>query len=610
MTLLLPTETLVVLENSLDPLGLSYVYERPARIVTAERPGELAAAFEAIEAGLDDGLFAAGWIAYEAGYVLESKLGDIASTISDERLLWFGLFEERKVLTRGGINSFFAERDDGASFEIQVDEPALDLPAYFESIARIKSYLAAGDVYQVNFTFPLGLKMEGGLFAAHRALREAQPVEYSALIVAPDHCVASYSPELFVAKNGSELTAKPMKGTAPRGRWLAEDRAIAEALAEDEKSKAENLMIVDLLRNDLSRVAQPGSVSVSRLYEVETYRSVQQMTSTVEARVLPGQRLCDLFASLFPCGSVTGAPKIRAMEIIDELESTPRGLYTGAIGHITPQRDFSFSVPIRTAIMDREGHGVLGTGSGIVADSTPQGEFDESLLKAAFFRDPQPSPDLIETLLWRPEKGYWLHDMHLDRLTESAAYFHYPCAADKIGAALSDFADELRDDSDRETSWRVRLLLAPSGAMSLTAGPIAADILTGDPKTIVFCDTAVESKDPYLFHKTTRRQFYDDAFANEAVGQNHVDIVFFNERGELTEGSRTNIFVEIGRQIFTPPIACGLLPGTLRRSLLEDSQSRVEERVLNQNDLNSADRIFVGNSILGLQPVTIAERLG
>lgn len=608
MTLLLPTETLVVLENSLDPLGLSYVYEQPERIVTAESPRELTPAFEAIEAGLDDGLFAAGWIAYEAGYVLEPKLERLAEAMDGQRLLWFGLFAKRKVLTRGGLESFFAERDDNSPFEIQVGEPALDRPAYFEAIARIKNYLAAGDVYQVNFTFPLGVNIDGGLFAAHRALRAAQPVEYGALIAAPDHCVASYSPELFIAKHGPALMAKPMKGTAPRGRWLAEDRHIAEELARDEKSKAENLMIVDLLRNDLSKVARPGSVSVSRLYEVETYRSVQQMTSTVEALVAPEQSLFDLFASLFPCGSVTGAPKIRAMEIINELESTPRGIYTGAIGHITPQRDFSFSVPIRTVIMDRDGHGVLGTGSGIVADSTPQAEFDESLLKAAFLHDPQPSPALIETILWRPSEGYWLLDLHLDRLAESAAYFRYPCVPDDIREALGDFAEALIDDADQGQAWRVRLLLAATGATSFTASPVGEADSGGIVATVILSDTCVDSTDPYLFHKTTRRQFYDEAFAREAAPRDHLDTIFFNERGEVTEGSRSNVFVEIGSKIYTPPIACGLLPGTLRRSLLEDSQSRVEERVLSRNDLKLADRIFVGNSIHGLRTVEIAEQ--
>lgn len=590
-------------------MGLSYVYERPERIVTASCPNEIAPAFEAIEAGLDEGLFAAGWVAYEAGYALEPKLETIAAARSNDQLLWFGLFANRKVLTRGGIDAFFAGLDDGTPFEVQIEEPSLDRGAYFDSISRIKSYLAAGDVYQVNFTFPINLKIDGGLIAAHRALRASQPVEFGALIAAPDHCIASYSPEMFIAKHGSMLTAKPMKGTAPRGRWLAEDRRIAEELAEDEKSRAENLMIVDLLRNDLSRIAQPGSVDVSRLYEVETYRTVQQMTSTIEAMALPGQKLFDFFSSLFPCGSVTGAPKIRAMEIIDELESAPRGVYTGAIGHITPQRDFSFSVPIRTIVMDRDGRGVLGTGSGIVADSTPQAEFDESLLKAAFLDDPQPSPELIETILWRPTEGYWLLDMHLDRLVESATYFRYPCTLEEVGDALIDFASELESDSDVESAWRVRLLLAATGAMSITASPIGVGPAPSGLETIVLHDVPVDSQDPHLFHKTTRRQFYDQVFASEAESRNHIDVVFFNERGELTEGSRTNIFVEIGKEIYTPPIACGLLPGTLRRSLLEDSQSRVVERVLSRNDLELADRIFVGNSIHGLRPVKIAEQL-
>lgn len=605
MTLQLPSETIVVLENSLDPLGLSYVYERPERIVTAENPDELAPAFEAVEAGLDEGLFAAGWIAYEAGYVLEPGLKKIADARAGQRLAWFGLFSSRKVVARGGLDSFMARHESGAPFKIDVAAPGIGRSDYFEAVDQIKNYLSSGDVYQVNFTFPLDVRIDGSLFAAHAALRLAQPVEYSALIVAPDHCVASYSPELFMAKRGPALTVKPMKGTAPRGRWLAEDQSIADDLANDEKSRAENLMIVDLLRNDLSKVALPGSVAVTRLYDVETYRTVQQMTSTVEARVSGEHSLFELFASLFPCGSVTGAPKIRAMEIIDELEAAPRGIYTGAIGHITPQRDFCFSVPIRTLTLDREGRGLLGTGSGIVADSTAQAEFDESLLKAAFLRDPQPSPELIETMLWRPDDGIWLLDMHLDRLADSAAYFRHACSQDELRSDLDAFTRDL----NKEQPWRIRLLLSSSGATSFTASPVAEEPNSGKIETVAISNVRVNSMDPYLFHKTTRRQVYDEAYASQAVPQGHLDIVFLNERGEITEGSRTNIFAAFGTKMYTPPLSCGLLPGTLRRSLLEDSRKHVVERILSREDLLSADRIFVGNSIHGLTEVEIAEQL-
>lgn len=607
MTFLIPSETFVLLENSKDPLGRSFLYEKPEQIVRADNPDQVAAAFAAIEEGLGQGMYAAGWVSYETGYVLEPRLRALFPADLKGPLLWFGLFARRKVLRGSELNAFWAERAGSlagqGAFEINMGEPALDKQSYLAAFARIQDYLAAGDVYQVNYTFPIPVTISGDVLAAHGALRAAQPVEYGACIVAPDHCVASYSPELFVKKRGGALTAKPMKGTARRGRTLEEDRRAGQALAGDEKSRAENLMIVDLLRNDLSRLSEPGSVNVESLYDVETYPTVLQMTSTIGATAYEGLKLADVFACLFPCGSVTGAPKIRAMEIIRELEDRPRGLYTGAIGHIEPGGDFCFNVPIRTLVFDAAGKGTFATGSGIVADSEPEAEFAECQLKAGFLDSASPSPELIETMRWQFGDGYWLLDRHLSRLADSADYFGYPCNEGEVRASLEDFAASL----DGESMWRVRLLLAASGAVSITARRLPEAAAGESVQTFAISDIRTDSSDPYLFHKTTRRRLYDEAFAEKAVPFGHKDVVFLNERGEITEGSRSNIFVQLEGTIYTPPVTCGVLPGTFRQHLIEDSPGNVGERRLTLGDLRDAEKIFLGNSVTGMVEVQIVE---
>lgn len=617
MTFAQHSDISVLLENSKDPLGRSFLYEGPERLVRADGPDDVGAAFEAIEEGLAQGLYAAGWVAYEVGYLLEPRLRALFPAEGAGPLVWFGLFARRKVLRGAELEAFWEARAGQGTFEIDVGEPAVDKADYLSMLARIQDYLAAGDVYQVNYTFPIPVSLSGDIFAAYKALRAAQPVEYGACIVAPDHYVASYSPELFVKKQGGTLTAKPMKGTARRGRYVQEDRVSAQDLASDEKSRAENLMIVDLLRNDLSRLAEPGSVEVESLYDVETYPTVLQMTSTIAAKARDGLTLSDLFKGLFPCGSVTGAPKIRAMEIIRELEDRPRGLYTGAIGHIEPGGDFCFNVPIRTLVLDETGRGVFATGSGIVADSRPEAEFEECMLKARFLESASSPPELIETILWRRPGsesggGYWLLEHHLSRLSGSASYFGYPCEEKEIRAALEDFAASLVP----QISWRVRILLAPSGAFSITASPIAMPKPGSKTdsrsavQTFVISHCRTESSNPYLFHKTTHRRFYDDAYAAQAAPYGHIDVVFLNERGEITEGSRSNIFARIGEKICTPPIDCGVLAGTFRASLLEDSAQNVCERILTLDDLKTAEQLFLGNSITGLIEVRFSEIVG
>jgi para-aminobenzoate synthetase/4-amino-4-deoxychorismate lyase len=389
------------------------------------------------------------------------------------------------------------------------------------------------------------------------------------------------------------MSTRPMKGTAPRGRTPREDARLKTWLAMDEKQRAENLMIVDLLRNDLGRVAKIGSVEVTDLFTVETYRSVHQMTSGISAELRSDMGLKDMLHALFPCGSVTGAPKVRAMEIIREIEAGPRGVYTGAIGHIAPSGDAQFNVAIRTVVL-QAGQGEMGIGGGIVADSKAESEFEECLLKAHFLTKVDTPFELIETLRFEPGKGFHLLERHLARLQSSSAHFGYPFTRDAVMAALD--AEAARIDAEVAL---VRLLLAEDGAITVTSTPI--DLPTRDTVwRFVISDRRLDEKDPLFYHKTTRRQFYDREMERQKALTGCDEVVFVNKKGELTEGTRTTLFIEIDGRLFTPALTCGLLPGTLREELLDLPRAAASEAVLTPQDLLAGDRIYLGNSVRGL----------
>ncbi len=602
MTMLTPNDPFVLLENSRDPRAASLLFEKPERIVRCDDPAGIADALADIQRGLDEGLHAAGWLSYEVGLALEPRLARLMPAARREPLVWFGLFRRRGRLDRYDLENFWRERTQGSAFTLSALRPATSRDAYLEAFALVQDYLAAGDVYQINLTFDAAADFSGDPLKLHAALRQAQPVAHGAFIAAGDWCVSSHSPELFLERRGNRLTVKPMKGTAARGRSFAEDEAAARALRDDEKSRAENLMIVDLERNDLSRLALPGSVEVENLFEVEAYPTVLQMVSTVRAEVADDVRTLDVLKSIFPCGSVTGAPKIRAMEIIAQLERRPRGVYTGAIGYIAPDGDAAFSVPIRTLVV-ADGMARMGIGSGVVADSDGPSEWDESLLKAAFLARTADRPSLIETLLWERAGGYWLLEQHLERLRESAAYFVYPFAEAALREALAFAAESFTPETDR----RVRLLLSPSGEVSVTAAPLDVEAgraaLRADPPTVAWAATPISSADPFLAHKTTRRAVYDRALA-AATAAGHWDLLFRNERGEVTEGARSTLFIEKDGRWITPPVSSGVLPGVFRRHFM--TETHVEVRPLTEADLAAADRICVANALWGMVDVRLA----
>jgi para-aminobenzoate synthetase/4-amino-4-deoxychorismate lyase len=575
-----------LLDDSLTPGGTCALYEDPVEIVCCDAPEDAEAALDRIAGAGARGLHAAGFLSYELGYLLEPRLAPLLPPERHRPLIWMGLFAARRDLDAAAAAEFIAARAPGgdrAGEQIDNLRPGFDREAYLARARKVKDYIAAGDVYQINLTFKMLFEFAGDPLALYGELRRRQRVAHGAFIRATDFDVLSLSPELFLSVAGGRALAKPMKGTAARGATPQKDAA-----------RAENLMIVDLLRNDLSRVAEIGSVAVPELFAVESYPTLHQMTSSVTARLRPDVDAGELIRSLFPCGSITGAPKVRAMEIIHELEPAPRGVYTGAIGAIEPGGELAFNVAIRTLVVDRDGRGEMGIGSGIVYDSDLDAEYEETLLKARFLSTPAPDFQLIETLRWSSGEGYVLIEEHLARLAASAARFAFPCARDKVLAALDEAVTAAGGNA-----LRLRLLLDRDGGIEATAAPLPPQ----DPDAVwryAISECRTDPADPLLYHKTTRRTLYDGERARLAAETGCDEVVFLNTRGEVTEGAISTVFVEHGGRLATPPLACGLLPGTLRQSLLGDSKIEIEERILRLEDLTTAEAVYLGNSVRGL----------
>lgn len=578
----------------------------PARLLTnlvqavrVGTPDALEPALETVRAALRAGLHVGGWLSYEAGLLFEPRLAPLYRAPEGEPLAWFGLFRNCRLISPAEAEQFWrSQRPAPPSAALR---PRVTEAEHARACARVKDYIEAGDVYQINLTFPADVSFEGSPLGLYRRLREAQRPPHAAVLWTGERWLLSLSPELFFRLERGRLTARPMKGTAPRVPEAAADRAVAGALAACEKNRAENLMIVDLLRNDLSRVARTGSVRVPSLFSVETYPTLHQMTSTIEAQLAGGLDAIDVIRRLFPCGSITGAPRIRAMEIIRELEPFPRGVYTGCIGWIAPGTpeapgDACFNVAIRTLVVDGPGRARLGLGSGIVADSAPAAEWQECLLKGRFLAADQPPFDLIETLGWHPGTGYARLERHLARLEQSARFWGFACRPDAWRQALREAAGHFT------RPMRVRLLASRLGACAVQSAPLPA--APSGPVKVVLADMAIDLGDPFRQHKTTHRARLDAARARLARQTGCFDVLFLNTRGELTEGSFTNIFLERDGVLLTPPLACGLLPGVLRAELLDEGRAR--EAVLCPDDLKSG-RLFVGNSLRGLMPAELIE---
>ncbi|HEX6070728.1 MAG TPA: aminodeoxychorismate synthase component I [Longimicrobiaceae bacterium] len=575
--------------DAFDGTGVGWELAGLVDVCEARRIEEVEPALRAVEAAVAEGRHAAGYVAYEAAPGLDGSLTTHAPR-SDLPLVWFGIFAERRPVHPPPPP---AEAARGITAPWH---PALDPAEHAARVSAIREWIAAGDTYQVNLTFPLRADAPATDAELYAALGSAQRAAYCALLRLPRVSVVSASPELFFRWTGRELELRPMKGTRPRGRWLEEDRERAAELAGSAKDRAENLMIVDLLRNDAGRVAEFGSVEVARLVEVESYPTVLQLTSSIRARTREGTTLADLFRALFPCGSVTGAPKVRTMQIIRALEDAPRGVYAGAVGLVSPG-EAVFNVPIRTLLLDREsGRMEMGVGSGITWDSDAAAEYAECLQKAAFTRHRPPTFSLLETMAYHPAEGVRYREEHLGRMAASAAYFGYPMDAAGVERALDEAL------LGAEGARRVRLLLDAGGAIRVETAPL------GETPRVLRARLAarpVDSADPLLQHKTSWRAPYEERLA-EVPGYDEVLLV--NERGELTEFANGNLVVRLGGVDWTPPRDCGLLPGVLRQVLLRTGE--VRERVLRAEDLQNAEEVYRINSVRGWTRVVFPEAEG
>jgi para-aminobenzoate synthetase/4-amino-4-deoxychorismate lyase len=565
------------------PGGRRLLYRDPAEIVTASEPSEVRPALDRMRGLAAAGHHLAGYMTYEAGFALDERLATLAG--AGKPLLWFGAFPPPAEIAAD------APWPNPAGACTGLPEPLVAPADYAVAVAEVQRLIAAGDIYQANLSFRARLPVAGHPMALYARLRTAAGAGWGALVADGARWLLSFSPELFFTLDEGRLVARPMKGTSRRGADAAEDERLAAALAADPKQRAENLMIVDLLRNDLARVARPGSVCVPELFAVERYPTVIQMVSQIEAELAPGRDAVDVLTALFPCGSITGAPKLRAMEVIAAVERSPRRVYTGAIGAVAPDGRAAFNVAIRT-IEWEEGadEAWLGLGSAIVADSTADAEWAECLQKGAFVSAGLPHFDLVETLRFDPEEGLPDLERHLARLKASAL---------ALGFTIDRHA--LRNDLHaatfrRTVESRVRLRLARDGAAAIEV--TAMPPRPAGQVSVAIRPLPVDPADMRLRHKTSDRAFYDEP----RVAAGRFEVVFAGPDGAITEGSFTNVFVpETDGRLRTPPLALGLLPGVLRDRLIEEG--RAFEGEVREPDL--AQQFFVGNALRGLIPARL-----
>jgi para-aminobenzoate synthetase/4-amino-4-deoxychorismate lyase len=550
---------------------------RPVEILAADRLEQVVPTLARVERRVrETGVYAAGFVSYEAAPAFDPALAVHSDAAFP--LVWFGLYAQAEE------TALPPPRDPTAADALSWTA-SVSPERYRTALDRIKHYIRAGHTYQVNFTFRLTAPFAGDPWKLFLRMNSAQTGSYGAFVNTGDWVVCCASPELFFLRAGNQLTCRPMKGTAARGLTAADDRRRRDWLQTSAKNRAENVMIVDMVRNDLGRIARNGTVRTRDLFTVEPYPTVWQMTATVTAESQAG--LVEIFRALFPPASITGAPKPRTMQLIAELEDSPRKLYTGTIGLVTPDGDAQFNVAIRTALLEPARARIeYGVGGGIVWDSCADDEFAECQTKAAILTRQQPAFRLLESLLWTPAEGCFLLDAHRQRLLASAEYFSFRADAEAIRAQLLAFAASLPP-----RPHKIRALLARDGGFTCEAAPIEMD----EPAQVLRVRLAVapvDTNDVFLYHKTTHRAVYEQARRQAPGGD---DVLLWNERGELTEFTNANLVAELDGRLYTPPVACGLLAGVFRGWLLDEKQ--VEERVMHRDELASITRLFWVNSV-------------
>lgn len=564
-----------VLELDSAPWGRLH-FGAPVQVIEARSLAEVRPAIRLVEAAARAGRWAVGYLAYEAAPAFDEAL---VVRAGEGPLLWFGIHERPLEGDRDGDRDFDPDPVQAALLDLH---PEVDRAAHQASVERLREAIAAGTAYQVNLTYRLRGRLAGDPLALYRRLRAAQGGGETAYLRTGDRAIVSASPELFLLKTGDRVLTRPMKGTARRGRFAEEDEAAARALAGSEKDRAENVMIADLTRNDLGRVAETGSVAVTSRFDVVRLRTVWQLTSTVEARLAPGAGLEALLGATFPCGSITGAPKAMATRLIAAEERSPRGAYCGAVGAVAPGGDACFNVAIRTVEVELGGGAArYGTGGGITWASRPEAEWDEAQAKTAVLDLAPGRPTLLETM--RLEGGrVAMLDGHLARLAASARFHALPLELAAARALVEAQGGQ----------GRLRLLLGPDGALTLERAPLPAPL--AGPALLAFAAAPVSSRDPALFHKTTARGPYE---ARRAGRPDCFDVILLNEAGRPTETTIGNLVIELDGQRVTPPLGDGLLPGVFRAHLL--ARGEVLERPLTRAEVERATRLWLVNALRG-----------
>ncbi|MEO8423652.1 MAG: aminodeoxychorismate synthase component I [Actinomycetota bacterium] len=568
----------------------------PAGVLEAMRPEDVSPTLAAAEGAAARGLWVAGFVTYEAAPGLDPSLVVRPRAPDDPfarlPLAWFAMFQQRQETVLP------SPRDDNDP-PSDAWVPSIDRARYDRAIARIREHIAAGDTYQVNHTLRLRSTVQGDERGLYRDLCYSQRGAHSAYLNTGRYRVLSASPELFFRLDGDHLTTRPMKGTAPRGRWLAEDEAIREQLTASVKDRAENAMIVDLLRNDLGHIARPGTVRWSKVFEPERFETVWQLTSTVTADLETGTGLPEVFRALFPSGSITGAPKVRTMGIIADLEDSPRGVYCGAVGFLAPASagppSASFSVAIRTVVVDAEtGTAEYGVGGGITWDSSATGEYDETVAKARVLTARRPPFELLESMRRDPGEPIRRLEHHVDRLRSSASYFGFAFDEGEVRAAM----DAATAGTDR--SMKIRLRLNRAGAIEVSSAALGRG--APEPLRLALDDVPVDPNDVFLFHKTTVRRRYEDARARHPDAD---DTLLTNTRGQITETSVTNVAAKLDGRWWTPPLDAGLLAGTERAALL--AEGVVEERPIDVDEARRAEELAVFSSVRGWRRAVLMD---
>lgn len=572
-------------------ISKSYLFTSPVEIISCIQPEYLNDCFLRLETYLFQGYYAAGFLSYEAGLFFEDVLANHAAQKDNFPLLWFGIY--KKPVVYGSLDLKENFKAWPGRYTINQGRLNTKLNEYSGNISKIKRYIAEGQTYQINYTIKYNFSLRGAADSLFLDLCRKQHVHYAAFIDAGGFQILSLSPELFFKRDKNKIFLKPMKGTIDRGLNLQSDNTKSRELKNSFKDRAENIMIVDLIRNDIGRVSINGGVSTKSIYDVERYDTLFQMTSTVSSKLRKDVKWHDLFQNIFPSGSVTGAPKIRTMQIIKSLEKEPRHIYTGSIGFISPDKKGVFNVAIRTVLIDKKNRQAqMGIGSGIVWDSDARKEYEECKLKFKFLTESSSDFQLIETILWQHPRGFFLLDYHLIRLNQSAQYFGFLFNKEYI---VKKLAKEARS-FNKFKKYRLRLLLYKDGKIKIETKVLSDSV--GLAK-IAFSSKTTNSKDYFLFHKTTRRKLYNEEYKKYSR-KGFFDVIFANEKRQITEGAISNIFIKKNGVYYTPPVSCGLLDGTFRSHLIKRKKIPIIEKILYQDDIIKADRVYLTNALRGM----------